>query len=41
VGRDHRPHYDRQRPQLFADSLDAVKRTLDLSSILNPGVLIR
>ena len=36
-----RPDYDRQRPQLFADSLDAVKRTLNLCSILNPGVLIR
>ena len=41
VGRDHRPGYDRQRPQLFADSLDAVKRTLDPAGILNPGVLIR
>ncbi|MEO9221864.1 MAG: FAD-binding oxidoreductase [Mycobacteriaceae bacterium] len=41
VGRDHRPGYDRQRPQLFADSLEAVKRTLDPAGILNPGVLIR
>ncbi len=41
VGRDHRPWYDQQRPDLFAHSLDAVKRRLDPSGILNPGVLIR
>ena len=40
VGRMHRPGYDRQRPDLFADSLRAVKRTLDPSGVLNPGVLI-
>jgi alkyldihydroxyacetonephosphate synthase len=41
VGRMHRPDgYDRQRPNLFADSLRAVKRTLDPNGILNPGVLI-
>ena len=40
VGRMHRPGYDRQRPDLFADSLRAIKRTLDPSGVLNPGVLI-
>ena len=40
VGRDHRPVYDRQRPDLFAAALRAAKRTLDPSGILNPGVLI-
>ena len=41
VGRMHRPGgYDRQRPDLFADSLRAVKKTLDPKGILNPGVLI-
>ncbi|WP_426414826.1 FAD-binding oxidoreductase [Aestuariirhabdus sp. LZHN29] len=40
VGRDHRPWYDRQRPDLFARGLRAVKAQLDPKSILNPGVLI-
>jgi alkyldihydroxyacetonephosphate synthase len=40
VGRDHRPWYDRQRPDRFADALRAAKRELDPSGILNPGVLI-
>ena len=40
VGRDHRPWYDRQRPDLFAAALTAAKRTLDPHGILNPGVLI-
>jgi alkyldihydroxyacetonephosphate synthase len=40
VGRDHRPWYDRQRPDLFADALRAAKRTLDPAGVLNPGVLI-
>jgi alkyldihydroxyacetonephosphate synthase len=39
VGRDHRPGYDRQRPELFADALRAAKRTLDPAAVLNPGVL--
>jgi alkyldihydroxyacetonephosphate synthase len=40
VGRDHRPWYDRERPDLFADALRAAKRTLDPRGLLNPGVLI-
>jgi len=40
VGRDHRPWYDRQRPGLFADSLRAVKATVDPAGVLNPGVLV-
>ncbi len=40
VGRDHRPWYDRQRPQAFAAALGAAKRALDPAGILNPGVLI-
>lgn len=40
VGRDHRPGYDRQRPQPFAVALEAAKSALDPAGILNPGVLI-
>ena len=40
VGRTHRPWYDKQRPEPFAEVLRAVKRTLDPNGILNPGVLI-
>jgi alkyldihydroxyacetonephosphate synthase len=40
VGRDHRPWYDRQRPDRFADALRAAKRAVDPAAILNPGVLI-
>jgi alkyldihydroxyacetonephosphate synthase len=40
VGRDHRPWYDRQRPNRFADALRAAKRELDPKAVLNPGVLI-
>jgi alkyldihydroxyacetonephosphate synthase len=40
VGRDHRPWYDRQRPDTFADALRAAKRAVDPAGILNPGVLI-
>ncbi|MGH7790020.1 MAG: FAD-binding oxidoreductase, partial [Candidatus Binatia bacterium] len=40
VGRDHRPWYDRQRPDGFALALRAAKRALDPAGVLNPGVLI-
>jgi alkyldihydroxyacetonephosphate synthase len=40
VGRDHRPWYDGQRPELFADTLRAAKKRLDPAGILNPGVLV-
>jgi alkyldihydroxyacetonephosphate synthase len=40
VGRDHRPWYDRQRPEPFAAALRAAKRELDPAGIMNPGVLI-
>ncbi len=39
VGRDHRPWYDRQRPDAFAEALGAARRALDPGAILNPGVL--
>ncbi len=40
VGRDHRPWYDRQRPEPFAAALRGAKRALDPAGILNPGVLV-
>jgi alkyldihydroxyacetonephosphate synthase len=40
IGRDHRPWYDRQRPDRFADALRAAKGAVDPAGILNPGVLI-
>jgi alkyldihydroxyacetonephosphate synthase len=40
VGRDHRPWYDRQRPDPFACALRAAKAALDPGGMLNPGVLI-
>ncbi|MFI7602211.1 FAD-binding oxidoreductase [Actinoplanes sp. NPDC049681] len=40
VGRDHRPWYDRQRPDLFASALRAGKAVLDPAGILNPGVVV-
>ena len=40
VGRTHRPWYDGQRPDPFAEALRAAKRAVDPNGILNPGVLI-
>jgi alkyldihydroxyacetonephosphate synthase len=40
VGRDHRPGYDRERPDGFARALAAAKSALDPAWLLNPGVLI-
>jgi alkyldihydroxyacetonephosphate synthase len=40
VGRDHRPWYDRQRPEPFAIALRGAKSALDPAGIMNPGVLI-
>ncbi|MGZ4172391.1 MAG: FAD-binding oxidoreductase [Solirubrobacteraceae bacterium] len=40
VGRDHRPWYDRQRPEPFAAALRAAKAAVDPGGVLNPGVLI-
>ena len=40
VGRDHRPWYDRQRPDPFAEALRGAKSAVDPSGILNPGVLV-
>lgn len=40
VGRMHRDGYRKECPPLFAQSLRAVKTTLDPQGILNPGVLL-
>ena len=40
VGRDHRPWYLREVPQLFADVLRVAKAELDPAGIMNPGVLL-
>jgi alkyldihydroxyacetonephosphate synthase len=40
VGRDHRPWYDRQRPEPFAAALRGAKAAVDPAGALNPGVLI-
>lgn len=40
VGRDHRPWYDLQRPEPFAQALRGAKLAVDPASIMNPGVLI-
>jgi alkyldihydroxyacetonephosphate synthase len=40
VGRYHRPWYDLERPQLFAEAYRAARRVLDPAGIMNPGVLV-
>jgi alkyldihydroxyacetonephosphate synthase len=40
VGRYHRPWYDKERPDLFAEAYRAARRALDPSGIMNPGVLV-
>jgi alkyldihydroxyacetonephosphate synthase len=40
VGRDHRPWYDRQRPDRFAAALAAAKGAVDPGGVMNPGVLL-
>ena len=40
IGRDHRPWYDRQRPDQFAAALRAAKSAVDPAGILNPGALV-
>jgi alkyldihydroxyacetonephosphate synthase len=40
VGRDHRPWYDRQRPDQFAAALRGAKAAVDPEGVLNPGVLV-
>jgi alkyldihydroxyacetonephosphate synthase len=40
VGRDHRPWYDLQRPDRFAEALRSAKRAVDPGGVLNPGALI-
>ncbi len=40
VGRDHRPWYDRQRPELFAAALRGAKAAVDPQWVMNPGVLV-
>jgi alkyldihydroxyacetonephosphate synthase len=40
VGRDHRPWYDRQRPDPFAAALSGAKAAVDPAGLLNPGVLL-
>lgn len=41
VGRDVMPWYERERPPLFGNVLEAAKRALDPRWIMNPGVLLR
>ncbi len=40
VGRDHRPWYDRQRPEPFASALRGGEGGGRSGGIMNPGVLI-
>jgi alkyldihydroxyacetonephosphate synthase len=40
VGRDHRPWYDRQRPDPFARALRSARRELDPAGVLGQGLLV-
>ena len=40
VGREHRPWYERQRPEPFGLALAAAKAAIDPAGVLNPGVLL-
>ncbi len=40
VGRDHRPYYERQRPEPFELALRGAKAALDPAGVMNPGVLL-
>jgi alkyldihydroxyacetonephosphate synthase len=40
VGRDHRPWYDRQRPDTFALAFAGAKAAVDPRGVMNPGVLV-
>jgi alkyldihydroxyacetonephosphate synthase len=40
VGREHRPWYDRQRPDPFAAALRGAKAAVDPRGVMNPGVLV-
>jgi alkyldihydroxyacetonephosphate synthase len=40
IGRDHRPWYDQQRPDVFAAALSAAKAAIDPGWALYPGVLV-
>ena len=40
IGRVHRPWYDQQRPEPFAEALRAAKSAVDPNCVLNPGVLV-
>ncbi|MCU1602252.1 MAG: linked oxidase domain protein [Frankiales bacterium] len=40
VGRDHRPWYDRQRPEIFAAALRGAMAAVDPHGVMNPGVLV-
>ncbi|ACI92434.1 FAD linked oxidase, C-:FAD linked oxidase [Afipia carboxidovorans OM5] len=39
LGRDHRPWYDKERPELFCSAMKAAKDIFDPKMILNPGIL--
>lgn len=41
VGRYHRPWYAQEVPELYLQTLQAAKETLDPAGILNPGVLLQ